>query len=225
MTTLNYEGSSSVITGPMFSGKTTELMRQLKRHIVATEPCLVITHEKDKRYSEHQVVTHDRVTMDAISIGLLSSIPQEVIEKVKVIGIDEGQFFGDELPIYCQKWANAGKTVIVAALDTTFEMDVPFMNVLLLISRSEKVVKLESVCMSCMKKTGSFSFRKTEEKEVEVIGGTDKYMSLCRQCYLKLRNEQRIRRNSKSADVALVETSSSSSTINKTTITPINPIA
>ena len=103
-------------------------------------------------------------------------------EEFDVIGIDEGQFFNDVV-VWCETMANKGKIVLVAALDGTFQRK-PFCNILSLVPLSEAVTKLSAVCMSCFQ-DASFSKRiAIEDREtVEVIGGADKYMAVCRSCY------------------------------------------
>ncbi|XP_069848986.1 thymidine kinase, cytosolic isoform X3 [Dipodomys merriami] len=133
-------GQIQVILGPMFSGKSTELMRRVRRFQIAQHKCLVVKYAKDTRYSSH-FSTHDRNTMEALPACQLRDVVQEAMT-VAVVGIDEGQFFPDIVE-FCETMANNGKTVIVAALDGTFQ------------------------------------------RKVEVIGGADKYHSVCRLCYFK----------------------------------------
>nr|XP_048307830.1 thymidine kinase, cytosolic isoform X5 [Myodes glareolus] len=122
-----------------------------------------------------------RNTMDALPACLLRDVAQEALG-VAVIGIDEGQFFPDIVE-FCEWMANAGKTVIVAALDGTFQRKA-FGNILNLVPLAESVVKLTAVCMECFREA-AYTKRLGMEKEVEVIGGADKYHSVCRLCYFK----------------------------------------
>ncbi|KAL4648646.1 thymidine kinase, cytosolic [Arapaima gigas] len=172
-------GQIQVIFGPMFSGKSTELMRRVRRFQVAQYRCLVVKYAKDTRYSECGVATHDRSTMEAVPASCLQDIYSLALEAA-VVGIDEGQFFPDIVE-FCEEMANMGKTVIVAALDGTFQRK-PFGNILNLVPLAESVVKLNAVCMECFKEA-SYTKRLGEEKEVEVIGGADKYQAVCRACY------------------------------------------
>lgn len=173
-------GQIQVILGPMFSGKSTELMRRVRRFQIAQYKCLVIKYAKDTRYS-NSFSTHDRNTMDALPACLLRDTAQEALGAA-VIGIDEGQFFPDVVE-FCEAMANAGKTVIVAALDGTFQRKA-FGTILNLVPLAESVVKLTAVCMECFREA-AYTKRLGLEKEVEVIGGADKYHSVCRQCYFK----------------------------------------
>ncbi|KAM4603658.1 thymidine kinase, cytosolic [Polymixia lowei] len=172
-------GQIQVIFGPMFSGKSTELMRRVRRFQIAQYNCLVIKYAKDTRYSDKGMATHDKNIMEAIPANQLSHTYALALQAC-VIGIDEGQFFPDVVE-FCEEMANLGKTVIVAALDGTFQRK-PFGNILSLVPLAESVVKLNAVCMQCYKEA-AYTKRLGAEKEVEVIGGADKYQAACRKCY------------------------------------------
>ncbi|XP_054449121.1 thymidine kinase, cytosolic [Pteronotus mesoamericanus] len=173
-------GQIQVILGPMFSGKSTELMRRVQRFQIAQYKCLVIKYAKDTRYS-NMFSTHDRSTMEALPACLLRDVTQEALG-VDVIGIDEGQFFPDIVE-FSEAMANEGKTVIVAALDGTFQRKA-FGAILNLVPLAESVVKLNAVCMECFREA-AYTKRLGMEKEVEVIGGKDKYHAVCRLCYFR----------------------------------------
>ncbi|XP_075072824.1 thymidine kinase, cytosolic [Mixophyes fleayi] len=175
-------GQIQVIFGPMFSGKSTELIRRVRRFQIAQYKCMVIKYAKDTRYSKEQLATHDRYTMSAFSACSLADVFTEALTH-SVIGIDEGQFFPDVVE-FCEDMANRGKTVIVAALDGTFQRKA-FGDILNLVPLAESVVKLNAVCMECYREA-SYTKRLGSEKEVEVIGGADKYHSVCRPCFFKM---------------------------------------
>ncbi|KGL77521.1 Thymidine kinase, cytosolic, partial [Tinamus guttatus] len=176
-----------VIFGPMFSGKSTELMRRVRRFQLAQYRCLLVKYAKDTRYGTAGLSTHDRrSTMEALPACLLKDVYQEALSSA-VIGIDEGQFFPDIVD-FCEMMANAGKTVIVAALDGTFQRKA-FGNILNLVPLAESVVKLNAVCMECYREA-SYTKRLGAEREVEVIGGADKYHSVCRACYFRKKPHQ-----------------------------------
>lgn len=178
----NNIGEIQVIFGPMFSGKSTELIRRLNRYQIACHSCLIIKYSNDSRYSKDSIATHDQQFLLAISTTKLFDLSDQIFEnKYDIIGIDEGQFFPDCVQ-FCDYMANKGKIVIVAALDSTFERK-EFGDILKLIPLAENVVKLNAVCMVCYD-IASFSKRITDEKKLEVIGGVEKYMSVCRKCYL-----------------------------------------
>ncbi|KAM6245360.1 thymidine kinase, cytosolic [Porphyrio hochstetteri] len=179
-------GQIQVIFGPMFSGKSTELMRRVRRFQLAQYRCLMVKYAKDTRYSTSGVSTHDKNTMEAVPACLLKDVYQDALGSA-VIGIDEGQFFPDIVE-FCETMANAGKTIIVAALDGTFQRKA-FGNILNLVPLAESVVKLNAVCMECYREA-SYTKRLGAEREVEVIGGADKYQSVCRACYFRKRPQQ-----------------------------------
>ncbi|XP_003972121.1 thymidine kinase, cytosolic [Takifugu rubripes] len=175
----NARGQIQVIFGPMFSGKSTELMRRVRRFQLAQYKCLVIKYAKDTRYSDSGMATHDKNTMEAVPANRLGDVHSQALQ-VCVIGVDEGQFFPDIVE-FCEEMANLGKTIIVAALDGTFQRK-PFGSILNLVPLAESVVKLNAVCMQCFKEA-AYTKRIGAEKEVEVIGGADKYQAVCRKCY------------------------------------------
>ncbi|XP_068606871.1 thymidine kinase, cytosolic [Brachionichthys hirsutus] len=172
-------GQIQVIFGPMFSGKSTELMRRVRRFQVAQYDCLVIKYAKDTRYSDTGMATHDQSIMEALPANRLADLRPLALQAC-VIGIDEAQFFPGAVE-FCEEMANLGKTVIVAALDGTFQRK-PFGNILNLVPLAESVVKLHAVCMQCYKEA-AYTKRIGTEQEVEVIGGADKYQAVCRKCF------------------------------------------
>ncbi|KAK2714870.1 hypothetical protein QYM36_009162 [Artemia franciscana] len=165
----------------MFSGKTTELIRRMKRYQVANHKCLIVKYARDTRYeATENLSTHDRQTLAATSCSTVLSDLVDTALNYSVIGIDEGQFFPDTVS-FCEQMANAGKTVIVAALDGTYQRQ-GFGDILNLVPLAESVVKLNAVCMHCYGEA-SFTKRKGAQTELEVIGGSDIYMAVCRSCY------------------------------------------
>ncbi|KAL9642486.1 hypothetical protein ABK040_011053 [Willaertia magna] len=175
-----YTGHIQLILGNMFAGKTSELLRRLRRYQIAQKECILIKYIKDDRYSKDNVSTHDLVQEQAIPTDNLFKISNK-IQNYDVIGIDEGQFFPDLIE-FCEAAANGGKIVIVSALDGTFQRK-PFGDVLQLIPLAESIVKLKAVCMVCGNEA-AFSKRLTDEQQTEVIGGSDKYIAVCRKCYM-----------------------------------------
>ncbi|KAH7832433.1 Thymidine kinase [Monocercomonoides exilis] len=175
-------GSIELIIGPMFSGKTTELMRRIRRHSLGKRSCVVIKYKKDCRYSEDKLSTHDRSMCEAISCSRLQEA-ENFVKMADVIGVDEGQFYPDLLE-FCEAQANDGKIVIVSALDGTFQRK-RFNDVVDLIPMCESVVKLTSVCMICGG-TAAFSKRIVADKSVELVGGAEAYTAVCRKCYFDL---------------------------------------
>ncbi|KAM6403455.1 thymidine kinase, cytosolic [Rhynochetos jubatus] len=199
-------GQIQLIFGPMFSGKSTELLRRVRRFQLAQYRCLLVKYAKDTRYGAAGVSTHDRSTVEALPARLLRDVYQEALGAA-VVGVDEGQFFPDIVE-FCEGLANAGKTVIVAALDGTFQRKA-FGSILNLVPLAESVVKLNAVCMECYREA-SYTKRLGAEREVEVIGGADKYHSVCRACYFRKRpqqpgseNKENVPAGLKQADVAV----------------------
>ena len=142
-------------------------------------PVLIVKYTKDQRYDENGIATHCGQTLPAVAADRLVEL-QERANDYDVIGIDEGKFFPDVVD-WCEEMANRGKIVLVAALDGTFQRR-PFQDILSLVPLAEEVTKLKAVCMACFK-DAAFRKRISEEAGLEVIGGADKYMAVCRQCY------------------------------------------
>ncbi|XP_047143822.1 thymidine kinase, cytosolic isoform X2 [Hydra vulgaris] len=172
---------SHLIFGPMFSGKTTELLRRITRYSFARYKCLLIKYEKDIRYSNNGVSTHDQRVHEAVACTVLRDV-KHLTKEFDVIGVDEGQFYPDVVQ-FCEEMAGMKKTVIVAALDGDFQRK-PFGNVIDLVPLAESVIKLSAVCMCCYGEA-SFTKRLGSDTKVEIIGGADKYMAACRGCHKK----------------------------------------
>uniref|UniRef100_A0A6B2LGL3 Thymidine kinase n=1 Tax=Arcella intermedia TaxID=1963864 RepID=A0A6B2LGL3_9EUKA len=203
-------GSIQIIFGPMFSGKSTELLRRIRRYTVAKRKCLVLKYEHDTRYSKDKMSTHDQIVWTAVPCTVLETAKELSLE-YDVIGIDEGQFFPDVVS-FSEHMADLGKVVIVAALDGTFQRK-PFGSILELVPLAEHVTKLTAVCVICQG-DASFSKRLVDETQVELIGGEDKYIAVCRQCYhLDVKN--RVQPQSPPATFLLVSPSKNSPTLPK----------
>ncbi|MES1910906.1 MAG: hypothetical protein MHM6MM_003426 [Cercozoa sp. M6MM] len=182
---LNFEGEIQLITGPMFSGKSTELFRRLKRYEIACKKVLLVKYARDTRYSASAAATHDQQTFPAIGLVKLEELMDnaEYLKQVKecdVVGIDEGQFFPDVVTV-AERLANLGKIVVISLLNGTFRRE-GFETALGLFAIAESITSLRAVCMVCYNE-GAFSKRLAASNEVELIGGTDAYASVCRRCY------------------------------------------
>ncbi|KAJ3451828.1 thymidine kinase cytosolic [Anaeramoeba flamelloides] len=180
-----YDGQIQLILGPMFGGKSSELMRRIEKYSLANKKCRIIKFARDMRYSIDKCSSHDKVMMDAVPCAGRLFTAEDKIKDCDVVGIDEGQFFEDIVE-FAEHLANKGKVVIVAALDGTFERK-PFGSVLELVSKAEQVIKLNAVCMITYK-DAPFSKRISQEKELQVIGGSDKYLAVSRQGYFLVKN-------------------------------------
>jgi len=180
------EASSSgwieVITGSMFSGKTEELIRRLRRAQIAQQAVEIFKPQIDNRYSATEIVSHDA---KAIKSTVVSSSKEilKIIGNAKVVGIDEAQFFDKEIVDVCNQLANNGIRVIVAGLDMDF-MGKPFEPMPQLLAVAEYVTKVHAICIRCGN-LAHFSHRTSSSQNVIEIGEKDKYEPLCRNCYNK----------------------------------------
>lgn len=181
----SYRGQRSgwleIITGCMFSGKSEELIRRLKRAQIANQSILCFKPVKDNRYAEEQVVSHDSNAQDSIPINDSKEIFQHVEQGTNVVGIDEGQFFDMDLVDIAQKLALSGKRVVIAGLDLDFR-GIPFGPMPNLMAVAEYVTKVHAICPHCGN-LATHSYRLSEEKDTVVIGEKDKYEPRCRMCY------------------------------------------
>jgi len=175
-------GTIEVITGSMFSGKTEELIRRLRRAQFAGLKVEIFKPSLDKRYSENRVVSHDDKSIVSTPVDNSSSILL-LTGEVDVVGIDEAQFFDNSIVEVCNKLADKGVRVVVAGLDMDF-MGSPFGPMPALLSIAEYITKVHAICMRCGS-LAQYSFRKSEEEQVVVLGEKDKYEPLCRECYNK----------------------------------------
>ena len=175
-------GSIEVITGSMFSGKTEELIRRLRRAQFAGLKVEIFKPSTDKRYSESRIVSHDEKSIVSTPVENASSILL-LTGDVHVVGIDEAQFFDDTIADVCNKLADSGIRVVVAGLDMDFKGN-PFGPMPALLAIAEYITKVHAICMRCGN-LAQYSHRKSEEKQVVVLGEKDKYEPLCRTCFNK----------------------------------------
>lgn len=181
-------GCIEVICGSMFSGKTEELIRRLKRAQFANQKIAVFKPVVDNRYSDVDVVSHD---LHSVTSKPISS-PTEMLEladDVQVVGIDEAQFFDNSLVEVCKTLANERKIrVIIAGLDTDY-LGVPFGPMPQLMAIAEDVQKVHAICVKCGS-LANHSHRLTKSKELVVLGEKDSYEPLCRECYNKFKEAE-----------------------------------
>ncbi|MFZ1750479.1 MAG: thymidine kinase [Saprospiraceae bacterium] len=173
-------GWIEVVCGSMFSGKTEELIRRLKRAKIANQKVQIFKPSGDTRYHDIKVVSHDENTIDSIPVKSSIEI-LEYITDVNVIGIDEAQFFDDRLPDVCQKLAIKGARVIVAGLDMDFKGR-PFGPIPNLLAVAEYITKVHAICPHCGN-LATHSYRLTDDQDTVVLGEKDKYEPRCRLCY------------------------------------------
>lgn len=167
----------------MFSGKTEELIRRLKRAKIARQKVEIFKPVIDVRYSETEVVSHDENSIRSTPVNSSSNILL-LTGDVDVVGIDEAQFFDHNLVEVCQQLANQGIRVIVAGLDMDFK-GIPFGPIPQLMAISEYVTKVHAICMHCGG-LAQFSHRKGQEEKQVLLGEKDNYEPLCRECYNKI---------------------------------------
>ena len=175
-------GWVEVVVGSMFSGKTEELIRRLKRAKIAGQKVEIFKPSTDTRYDEEDVVSHDNNSIRSTPVDNSNNILLLTAD-TEVVGIDEAQFFDAGLPDVCNTLANQGKRVIIAALDMDFAGK-PFGPIPKLMAIAEYVTKVHAICMRCGN-LAQFSYRKTKSEDLVLLGETDEYEPLCRACYNK----------------------------------------
>ena len=178
-------GSIEVICGSMFSGKTEELIRRMKRAQFANQKVEIYKPCIDVRYSDDQVVSHDAHSIPSTPIDSPASMLL-LSSDVEVVGVDEAQFFDDSIVDVVQTLANRGIRVIIAGLDTDF-MGKPFGPMPALMAVAEDVQKVHAICMKCGS-PANHSHRLYENDQLVVLGEKDIYEPLCRHCYNEARN-------------------------------------
>lgn len=177
-------GRIEVICGSMFSGKTEELIRRLKRARIARQRVEIYKPSIDTRYSDEEVVSHDRNAIMSTPVEAAASILL-LADEAEVVGIDEAQFFDEGLVDVCNELANRGKRVIVAGLDMDFK-GVPFGPMPGLCAVAEDVTKVHAICVRC----GALAYvshRIVEGERRVMLGEQQEYEPLCRSCYNKSR--------------------------------------
>ena len=175
-------GWIEVVCGSMFSGKTEELLRRLTRARIARQKVEVFKPGIDKRYDDDDVVSHDSKKSSSIPVENAAQI-LFYAEDFEVVGIDEAQFFGDELVNVCNELANNGKRVIIAGLDMDY-LGKPFGPIPQLMATAEYVTKVHAICMRCGN-LANYSHRTVQNDKLVVLGETDAYEPLCRKCFLE----------------------------------------
>jgi len=174
-------GWIEVVCGPMFSGKSEELIRRMVRVKIAKIPVQVFKPGLDDRYSNAEVVSHSSLSVEAIPVDGSEQLLHLVEDVTEVVGVDEGQFFDDGLVPVAEQLAAAGKQVIVAGLDLDY-LGRPFQPIPLLANRAEYVTKMLAVCHRCGG-PANFTQRTVESEDLVVLGATDSYEARCRQCF------------------------------------------
>ncbi len=175
-----HRGRIEVICGSMFSGKTEELIRRMKRAQFAHQRVEIFKPSIDTRYSDEDVVTHEGVSINSTPVDNSSSILL-LGSDCDVIGIDEAQFFDDNLINVCNELAGRGIRVIIAGLDMDFK-GIPFGPMPALCAVADDVVKVHAICMRCGA-LAYISHRKVHNGKRVLLGEVNEYEPLCRECY------------------------------------------
>jgi thymidine kinase len=176
-------GSIEVIAGSMFSGKTEELIRRLKRAKIARQSVEIFKPDIDVRYSKTEVVSHDENSIQSTPVSNSANILL-LSGNVDVIGIDEAQFFDKGLVEVVTKLANMGIRVIIAGLDMDFK-GIPFGPIPELMAVADHITKVHAICVKCGN-IAQFSHRLSAKEQIVLLGEKDVYEPLCRGCFREL---------------------------------------
>lgn len=185
------QGRIEVVCGSMFSGKTEELIRRIKRATFARQRVVIFKPQIDTRYSEEEVVSHDRNSVMSVPLSTSAEILNYLSSHATstdgydfdVVGIDEAQFFGMDLVAVCNQLANNGVRVIIAGLDMDFQCT-PFGPIPALCAVADEVTKVHAICVKC----GALAYvshRLVHDQNQVLIGEQAEYEPLCRECYKK----------------------------------------
>jgi len=175
-------GWIEVITGSMFSGKTEELIRRLKRSMIAQQKVEIFKPRIEARYSKEEVVSHDENSIRSTPVDSASKILL-LSGEVEVVGVDEVQFFDEGIVDVCVKLADSGVRVIAAGLDMDFRGN-PFGPMPRLLAIAEYVTKVHAICVRCGR-LANYTHRLSEDDKLIVLGETDIYEPLCRVCFAR----------------------------------------
>lgn len=186
-------GWIEVICGPMFGGKTEELIRRLRRAQYAKQKILIFKPRTDNRYGDDHIISHDQNKLESRRVKTSKEILKHAGE-ADVIGIDEAQFFDETIVPVSRKLANSGKRVIIAGLDKDY-LGEPFGPIPLLLIEAEYITKTLSICVQCGN-PANFSYRTSSDTRQIVVGEKDKYEARCRKCFEK---ESLVKKNLKFA--------------------------
>ncbi|MAZ54478.1 MAG: thymidine kinase [Flavobacteriales bacterium] len=176
------KGRIEVICGSMFSGKTEELIRRIRRAKIAKQSVIICKPSIENRYDKDKVVSHNMIAINCIAVGDANDII-ELCQDKDVVGIDEAQFFNNNLVEVCNLLANQGVRVIIAALDMDYEGN-PFEPIPQLMSIAEDVTKVRAICIKCGD-LANYSYRTIDKDDQILLGEKNKYEARCRNCFSK----------------------------------------
>jgi thymidine kinase len=174
-------GWIEVICGSMFSGKSEELIRRLRRAIIAKQRVQIFKPMIDSRYSEAEIVSHSEMRMPSVSVRSSEELLEKLDHRNEVVGIDEAQFFDSGLVDVAQRLADQGKRVIIAGLDKDFR-GMPFGPIPSLMAVAEDVTKTLAICVRCGSPANNTQ-RLVESDELVVVGAQGVYEARCRRCF------------------------------------------
>ncbi len=174
-------GWIEVICGSMFSGKSEELIRRLRRAIIARQRVQIFKPQIDSRYSDAEIVSHSEMRLPSISVASSTELTEKLDHRTEVVGVDEAQFFDDGIVAACQAMADQGKRVIVAGLDKDYR-GAPFGPIPTLMAVAEDVTKTLAICVRCGAPANNTQ-RLVESDELVVVGSQGLYEARCRRCY------------------------------------------
>ena len=176
------KGSIEIICGSMFSGKTEELIRRIERAKIAKQNVMICKPSIENRYDKDKVVSHDMKAIDCIAVGDATDII-ELCKNKDVVGIDEAQFFNNNLVDVCNHLANRGVRIIIAGLDMDYEGN-PFEPIPQLMSIAEDVTKVRAICIQCGD-LANYSYRLVDKDNQILLGEKKEYEARCRICFSK----------------------------------------
>ena len=174
-------GWIEVIVGPMFSGKSEELIRRLRRAEIARQRVQIFKPLIDQRYANNEIVSHSGLGIGSDNVRTAAEVLQKVEARTEVVGIDEAQFLGEELVDVCTKLADMGKRVIVTGLDTDF-LGRPFEPMPRLLAVAEEITKLLAICVRCGN-PAVHTQRLVASEDLIVVGAAGMYEARCRRCF------------------------------------------
>lgn len=183
-------GWIEVICGSMFSGKSEELIRRLRRCQIAKQKFAAFKPLRDTRFGEKEIVSHDKARIPSIPVRDSAELYSKVEPNVQVVGIDEAQFFDTGLVAVCERLAHEGKRVIVAGLDQDY-LGRPFEPLPQLMAVAEYVTKALAICVVCGNPANR-SYRKVKSEERILLGSQDAYEPRCRRCFQPLGEETQL---------------------------------
>jgi thymidine kinase len=174
-------GWIEVITGSMFSGKSEELIRRVRRAQIARQKVQIFKPSVDERFSDAEIVSHSEMRIQGVKVDSSTELLRLVSEDTEVVAVDEAQFFDKDLPAACTMLAESGKRVVVAGLDTDY-LGKPFEPMPVMMAIAEYVTKMHAICMVCGN-PASHTQRLVASDERLLLGASGMYEARCRRCF------------------------------------------